>query len=488
MRLQKHNVSETRIIDEHAEDFLKLLPDKLGLQAPLKPPVPVEIAAKHLCGLSFRTVQRGVLGKETVGILDAKDKEILIDARYSLKSAPSRFTIAHEIGHWVLHINGPFPLMNNNEPYPLSSTALTGKERLKAEEIEANRFAAAFLVPESSLLEEALKYTPIDAQAITNLAKIFHVSVYTMKYRVLNLYSDNRWPYSSINWDSLEQLESGQRYQRNVYAESKKKRKSHRPAWSQKSKVIIEYAGLPNAGKDTQINIQSTYLYRAHKYRVAVIEEGFKVSPQPRENHLEQLPWVISRTTSRLLEYGLDSRHEIVIVNRGVFDFLALLHWWYLQGKISKDDEQKRAQSLLLSNWHEWTDLVLLLEVPPTESILREEASTLKTIKSLCDKYGGINTPPSPRIINAQSLSLLNRAYSHCLHRYKNSFKHGVHLIKPGSDEQVAHSIMELVHPLLPKNLYRNRRPPLTSTPSKNGSSQPTLPGLTLLEKSAPFL
>jgi Zn-dependent peptidase ImmA (M78 family) len=67
------------------------------------------------------------------------------------------------------------------------ATSATGTEKI---EIEANRFAAALLVPKL-LLDQALKNRPfdIDGQSpLDELAKKFRVSKQMLEYRITNLH------------------------------------------------------------------------------------------------------------------------------------------------------------------------------------------------------------------------------------------------------------------------------------------------------------
>lgn len=85
-----------------------------------------------------------------------------------------RFTIAHEIGHYMLSHGDEFRDPSKN----FSSTNFDPKE------VGANRFAAALLMP-----EEAIKYF-IETKAILDvkkLAAMFLVSEVAMEYRLKNL-------------------------------------------------------------------------------------------------------------------------------------------------------------------------------------------------------------------------------------------------------------------------------------------------------------
>lgn len=83
----------------------------------------------------------------------------------------SRFDIAHELGHLVLHSNIKMSEFNNKTNYKLM-------------EKEANRFASSFLLPSSSFGTEVVS-TSIDH--FVSLKKRWKVSIQAMAYRATSL-------------------------------------------------------------------------------------------------------------------------------------------------------------------------------------------------------------------------------------------------------------------------------------------------------------
>jgi Zn-dependent peptidase ImmA (M78 family) len=101
-----------------------------------------------------------------------------------------RFSIAHELGHFILHSkknsSGMFMdkllFRKNINANPYSSVE-------EAIEREANYFAANILMPESLVISEVSKLNPSkdDDDNIRHLAKKFDVSISAMTYRLVNL-------------------------------------------------------------------------------------------------------------------------------------------------------------------------------------------------------------------------------------------------------------------------------------------------------------
>lgn len=130
-------------------------------------------------------VQEEILGDDVAGFLVMTESQPIITINQGNYKTRKRFTIAHEIGHFILHSKEqPFfvdkapRVMYRNEA---SSTGEILKER------EANAFAAALLMPKE-LLEDEIKNAPNDiSQAIEFLADKFKVSENAMSFRLSNL-------------------------------------------------------------------------------------------------------------------------------------------------------------------------------------------------------------------------------------------------------------------------------------------------------------
>lgn len=101
-----------------------------------------------------------------------------------------RFTIAHEIGHFVLHNNNTSKVFVDNQLKVHFRSNESQQDSEKAQmEFEANTFAAALLMPEAQLLEyiKQLDLDLGDDEGLNALANKFMVSTSAMYYRLVNL-------------------------------------------------------------------------------------------------------------------------------------------------------------------------------------------------------------------------------------------------------------------------------------------------------------
>ncbi|HEX7027757.1 MAG TPA: ImmA/IrrE family metallo-endopeptidase [Gammaproteobacteria bacterium] len=93
-----------------------------------------------------------------------------------------RFSAAHELGHFILHSRGRDRLFVD-KAYRRSQVSSSGTDK---DEIEANRFAAALLMPED-LIRGYIGNEPITDMDIAKLALKFQVSEQAMTLRLVNL-------------------------------------------------------------------------------------------------------------------------------------------------------------------------------------------------------------------------------------------------------------------------------------------------------------
>jgi Zn-dependent peptidase ImmA (M78 family) len=166
------------------EKMANELLDEFGIK---KPPVPVEDIAKNKgVKLSYDTFD----GNDDISGLLFKDKDnIIIGINSAHHINRQRFSIAHELGHLLLHDNNELfvdKAIRLNFRDSKSSTAVDLKE------IDANAFAAELLMPKSFIENEIFKLMKKSPsltrdKLIEKLAKIFQVSSQAMEFRLINL-------------------------------------------------------------------------------------------------------------------------------------------------------------------------------------------------------------------------------------------------------------------------------------------------------------
>ena len=148
-------------------------------------PFPVlvdEIIRQHGIGL-----QESVLEDSVSGMMITRENGTTVVAiNQSHHENRKRFSMAHELGHYVLHRTTRSIFVDSSEQkFYRDAEASTGT---KLQEIEANAFAAELLMPREKIeefLPEKLNY--LDEGVIERLADEFKVSQSAMIFRLQKL-------------------------------------------------------------------------------------------------------------------------------------------------------------------------------------------------------------------------------------------------------------------------------------------------------------
>lgn len=147
-------------------------------------PTPVEKIAKAL-GVQVRF---SPFDDELSGMIYVKNGVPIMGVNSLHHPNRQRFTIAHELGHLVLHLQMITSNVHVDKNFPAlmrDPKSATGTETI---EIEANQFAAELLMPRE-LIEQALagKQFDIDDDGpMEQIAKKFRVSKQALQYRIRN--------------------------------------------------------------------------------------------------------------------------------------------------------------------------------------------------------------------------------------------------------------------------------------------------------------
>lgn len=151
-----------------------------------RPPVPVErIAREQGARVAFEPFEGEVAG---MLFQDPDDGQVVIVVNSASAKTRQRFSVAHEVGHLLLHerpiyVDRPVNVRFRDERSSLA---------IDHEEIAANRFAAALLMPEAWLLQDVEQRIGRQAQLsdeafVEDLARRYEVSRQAMEYRLANL-------------------------------------------------------------------------------------------------------------------------------------------------------------------------------------------------------------------------------------------------------------------------------------------------------------
>lgn len=150
------------------------------------PPIPVEdIAASLGAQITYSNFKN-----EVSGLLIRHKNSIMIGVHSKQTPARKRFTIAHEIGHLIMHEPDPNQHVHIDKLFQVHLRSKTSSTAEDVAEIEANAFAASLLMPRQMLWDDVdenlLDFE--DPKLVRSLAEKYQVSTQAMTFRLLNLF------------------------------------------------------------------------------------------------------------------------------------------------------------------------------------------------------------------------------------------------------------------------------------------------------------
>lgn len=145
-------------------------------------PVDVEAIAVHY-GIAVR---RQPLEENVSGVLVINGEIAVICVNESHHPNRQRFTIAHELGHYLLHRERTRVFVDAHPVFYRDETSSDGN---RGEEIEANAFAAELLMPEAVLMAQVgdQPLNAFDDVSVRHLATQFGVSPQALIIRLTRL-------------------------------------------------------------------------------------------------------------------------------------------------------------------------------------------------------------------------------------------------------------------------------------------------------------
>lgn len=171
---------------EDARDAAQALLEKHKVASP---PTPVD----RLVRAEGAMLQFAPLDDALSGMAFVKDNQAVVVVNTLHHPNRQRFTIAHELGHILLHRDLLAREVHVDKTFNVKPAAVLRRDAVAASgtdyrEIEANAFASELLMPRTWLEREIQGGWDIDDdEKIASLARRFKVSIAAMQFRLMDL-------------------------------------------------------------------------------------------------------------------------------------------------------------------------------------------------------------------------------------------------------------------------------------------------------------
>lgn len=153
---------------------------------------------------------------------------------------------------------------------------------------------------------------------------------------------------------------------------------------------VIEFMGMPKAGKTTAIEVAKGYLKKNNK-KVRVVYEGARVSPLDKNERFLYNSWSFHSTINRILEARLNY-YDFILIDRGVYDHIAFSR---TNGVFDKKNDYSNSINYY-KKFGSLEDKIFLYMLKPGKAIEREKK----------------NNPFLGRVFNEKFLTELYNSYT----------------------------------------------------------------------------
>lgn len=140
--------------------------------------------------------------------------------------------------------------------------------------------------------------------------------------------------------------------------------------------LVIEFAGVPKAGKTSTLNHVYAFLRRCG-FKCEVVVERASVCPIRDKKHFNFNVWTACTTLSQLLEKTQNPPRpddpDILFLDRGVFDALCWLTLLEKLERITPADRKSADAFLLIDDWTARVSGVIAMSANPDDALAREQ-------------------------------------------------------------------------------------------------------------------
>ena len=160
------------------------------------------------------------------------------------------------------------------------------------------------------------------------------------------------------------------------YLQDRAERASTQFAEKARKPLVIEFAGVPKAGKTTTLTNVSTFLKRCG-FRTAVVVERASVCPIQDKKHATFNIWTACTTLAQILEKTQTPPRsddpQILFLDRGLFDSICWITMMERISRIRPEERELIQKFLMIDNWRKRISAVFVMLASPRDAMEREQ-------------------------------------------------------------------------------------------------------------------
>ncbi len=192
-------------------------------------------------------------------------------------------------------------------------------------------------------------------------------------------------------------------------------------ARSARKPIVIEFAGVPKAGKTTTLSHLQRFLKRCG-FRTEIVVERASVCPIRDKKHSNFNVWTACTTLAQILEKTQDPPRiddpHILILDRGTFDSICWMRMMERLARIRRTDRETIERFLRSDDWRKRISVVVVMLASATDAMTRE-----KGYLPVEEAMGSI--------MNKDVLQQVIETTRHCAEELKRDFR--IHIVNTSS-------------------------------------------------------
>lgn len=228
------------------------------------------------------------------------------------------------------------------------------------------------------------------------------------------------------------------------------KRLSGQFSCKSRNPLVIEFAGVPKAGKTTILTNVQKFLKRCGFHTDVVVERA-SVCPIRDKKHPNFNIWTACTTLSQILEKTQsppqESDPQILFLDRGIFDSICWLTMMEKLSRLRSNERELIQKFLLIDDWRKRISAVFVMLVSPKDAMQREEG-----VLPLEDTSGSI--------MNVDVLKQIQAVNRQCVEQFQGKFR--IYEIDTSSSgpnnnlQATAQSVVDVILGLIEEHIAEN--------------------------------
>jgi thymidylate kinase len=175
--------------------------------------------------------------------------------------------------------------------------------------------------------------------------------------------------------------------------------------------ILVEFAGLPNSGKSSSIQVVRNWMLN-RQLKVQIIDEAYRrniLNPDCPNFRVGLQCWNANQSLNTVLETKMGyPNFDFILLDRGLFDVIGFIKLIHTEDFINDSDFDDIINYFTNPTWTKLVDIVFLFDITPEQSAARDLSTQMKI--------------PPGKIRNLETLRHLSFSYEYVIKNFGHLF------------------------------------------------------------------